>query len=219
MEARGDKLALLAGEVAVGHAGDVVADAEFESIFPDSGGGFTSEFGGVADEEIEEFRDEFRGLAIDTCDVGMVVEIGEEEATEGGEFLSGGWRECGQSFVLAADIVERGNAGFSDIGSRLADEVIDEEIHEATDDKPAISGGIDLREFRAGFFFGPGPQRHGGQRIDGEQPRIETIIEIVAGIGNLIAQVSDLRFERWRGIGLSGEGVGVALGVTTEVSL
>lgn len=103
---------MLEREVAVCHARDVIADGAFEAVFFDAGGGFASELGGVIEEEVVKFGDELGGLLVGVGDVRVVVEIGEKEAAEGGEFAAGVRAEGSEASGVLADVVEGMDARF-----------------------------------------------------------------------------------------------------------
>ena len=70
-------------EIAVGHAGEVIANGTLEALAAEAADGVASEEGGVADVEVEDVAQHAAGAAVHDGDAGIVIEIRVEEFAQG----------------------------------------------------------------------------------------------------------------------------------------
>ena len=80
---------MLQGEVAVGHAGNIISDAAVKSVAFNAVAGFATEVFGMMDEKVEQRGDHPRSCFVRTSDLGAVVEVLEQMPAQPGEFLAG----------------------------------------------------------------------------------------------------------------------------------
>lgn len=204
---------MLQGEVAVGHAGNVVAEAALEAVAADAGFGFAAEQGRLGSERVEELGNHPGRLAVGGGDLGMAVEVFEEKPAQGGELAPDLRAEGGEAGGMVSDVGARGHAAAGEVGGCLRDEILHEIVDEAADDESPVPVRAGARILPAGAVERPHPERDGFQRCRLQESGIQAVIQVVAGVGDLVRQIRHLGFQRWGGIPLPGQGMDIPVGV------
>jgi hypothetical protein len=190
------QIAVLEREVAVGHAGNVVRRGAMKSISADAVLCFATEVFGIFDQVLEKLGNPASGLVVGLGNFGAAVEVLKQMTPEGREFLSSRLAERGKTRRVVAEVLEGLNLGLTEICRGLANEVIHQEVHQAPNHKSPIAWDIKIGVSPPRGILGAFPEWHLIQRGECEQAGIEPIVEVMAGVGDLIGQIRDLRFER-----------------------
>jgi hypothetical protein len=201
-------------DIAVGHAGDVIADGAVQAGFAGAASGLLADEAGYFEVMEEKLFHHEDGALIRLMDDGVVIEVFVKVFAEFLVQLAAGGAVVEERFGEAPGVVggvdgagaQACFAGADDVADFAVDDAADGEVPAAFVVEWAVLG-FDLARCvapDADLFIELG---------FGEEAGIETVIEVVAVVGDFIGEVGDLSFEgRGEEVvgGWGGEGMIVA---------
>lgn len=199
-------------EVAVGHAGEIIAHGTLESLAGEAADCAAPQEGGIADVEIEDIAQHAAGAAIHDGDAGIVVEIRVEELAElairGAELRA----VADERAALAADVGGALHAAGCDGLGAVGDDVLDLAVDNAPDDVAVEFRAGETGEIVTDFLVAVTPDIEVIELARFDEAGIEAVVKVVGVVGDFVGQIGDLGLEGglvngWRG-GCGGFGFG-----------
>lgn len=179
----------------------------------DAAGGFPAEQGWLVHEAMKVAFEDTAAAGVGGGDGGVVVEIFVEKFPEGGIAPAGFDAEAGEALGLSADVVDGGGSRSFDGAGGGDDEVFDFAVDDAPDQVAAVTEGVKFfPEFALGEDAGVGPDDEFVEGVGIEEFGVESVVEVVAVVGDLVGEVGDLAFERGpAGAGAVGESLRIVV--------
>ena len=186
-------------QVAVGHAGQVVADGAVQAVGGDAFRGGVAEQFWPREVGLENIAQQRTGALVRTRHARMVVEVRVEKFPQRAVRLEQRGAVADERRGLAAHVVGARHFRGGDEFRAGRDHVLHLPVDDAADDVAAQFLAGEFGEMRAHFLVAVLPRGLLGELLGRDEVEVEAVVEVVAVVGDLVGEVGDLRFERGAG--------------------
>lgn len=201
--------------VAVGAAGDVIADGAVEAEAVEAFAGFGAHVVRVEEVMVEEAGHEADGFVSGGGDVGMEVHFLEEESAVGFEHGAEFGGEVDEAVRGGHDVIGGLRIPIGEFCGGALEDILDLEGEEHAD------GGGGKAVLRAGGVlaadagFGEIPEVEGAELLQGDQAGFEAVLGVMGLVGDVVGDIGNLGFGGLPGA--DGEAVEFGAGVAGDV--